>query len=120
MSKTHPPSPKEKLRILQEFDVWRKWETLDDQRRCVLCDQTFSARKITITLDRHGRPELHCPTHGCNSTPREWLHPGDPLTDDEAWHDWLRILDELDGDKPAPAATPRKKKQPARADADVS
>jgi len=94
MSKAfHLPS-KEKLLVLQKNDRWRNWKTLDDQRRCILCDQTFSGREVIVTPNRSGKPILHCPTPDCVSTPREWVHLGDPLTEDDAWRDWLRTLDE--------------------------
>jgi hypothetical protein len=95
MTKPRSLSPKEKLRLLQESDHWRKWQSLDDERQCVLCERTFSGNDVRITHERHGKPVVHCPTPDCSSSPREWLHPGNPLTDDMAWQDWLRILDDL-------------------------
>lgn len=101
MSKAPAPlTPQEKLLLLQASDAWRPWTSLQDQRRCIICDQTFSGRKVSVSFDRRGRPALHCPTPGCPSSPRAWLHPGDPLTDDEAWEDWLRIFGETDADMP--------------------
>lgn len=105
MSKTLLPSAKEKLIILQQNDSWRSWRTLDDQRRCAICDHIFPGRKVIVAADRHGRHTLHCPTPGCTSTPREWLLPGDPLTSEDAWNDWLRILDEAEVGAPFQATS---------------
>jgi hypothetical protein len=90
-----PVSSEEKLRILREQDHWRKWENLDERRRCILCERTFTGHRVRIIFPRAGQMRLHCPTPDCPATPREWLHPGDPLTDNTVWHDWLVILDEL-------------------------
>ena len=100
MSKPFPLPAKEKLLVLQKNDVWRNWKTLDDQRHCILCDQTFSGREIVVTPNHHGKSVLHCPTQDCVSTPREWMHLGDPLTEDDAWQDWLRTLDEPGANTP--------------------
>ena len=103
MAKAHSISPKEKLQLLQSCDHWRKWESLGEKRYCVMCECTFTGREVRITLDRRDTAVAHCPTPDCSATPREWLHPGNPLTDDTAWQDWLRIIDDLSDNEPASA-----------------
>ncbi|MFL6585053.1 MAG: hypothetical protein ACJ8KU_11115 [Chthoniobacterales bacterium] len=84
-----------------KLDLLRKangnWESLDDKRSCVLCERTFSGRQILVVKARGGRAALRCPTPGCVGTPREWVHPGNPLISQEAWNDWARLLDGTDG-----------------------
>ena len=98
-SKNFPLSHEQKLFLLRRCDCWRKWTSLDDKRHCVLCDRIFSGRNVRITFDKTGRATAHCPTRGCTSTCREWLYPGDPLLDERAWEDWLRLLKETEGER---------------------
>jgi hypothetical protein len=104
MAKTHSISPKEKLRLLQESDHWRTWKSLADERQCVICERMFTGRDVRVTQDHHTPPLLQCPTPGCSAGPREWIHPGNPLTDDVVWQDWQQILADLSEDKPQPKA----------------
>jgi len=39
----------ERLWILRTGDHFRSWESLDDQRFCILCEKTFTGRRIEIT-----------------------------------------------------------------------
>lgn len=45
--------------------------------------------------DQTGVPALRCPTPGCPAGPAQWVHPGNPLLSEEAWRDWVRLLDTL-------------------------
>jgi hypothetical protein len=85
----------EKLALLQAGDGYREWKALTDKRVCILCEQTFSGSEVVVKKGRHGIVQLRCPTEGCSGTPEEWVFPGNPLTSDESWNDWLRILDDL-------------------------
>lgn len=87
-------SAEDKLQLLCQLDHERRWHSLDDTRHCVLCEQTISGRNVRIITKRR-KSSLHCPTRGCVGTPREWVHPGNPLTSEEAWHDWVRLLNTL-------------------------
>lgn len=90
------PSSAERLAALRTSDSRRYWSSLEDQRQCILCERIFKGRQVRIVTDRRrGKMALHCPTKDCPSTPREWVSPGDPLLDDEAWRDWLHILDDF-------------------------
>jgi hypothetical protein len=82
----------EKLDALRKGDPVHKWLSLDDRRSCILCERTFSGRQVDITVSTTGRVRLRCPSDGCTSTPREWVHPGNPLVSQKAWLDWQRVL----------------------------
>lgn len=88
-------TPKAKLELLQQLDEGPAWTSLKESRHCVLCEQIIHGDEIAITWDDRGLPHLACPTKGCRATPREWLHPDNPLTSEAAWHDWVRLLDGL-------------------------
>ena len=91
------PAPKhlasdEKLDALRKGDPVHKWLSLDDRRCCILCERTFSGRQVDVAVTAAGRVRLRCPSDGCPSTPREWVHPGNPLVSQKAWLDWQRVL----------------------------
>jgi hypothetical protein len=83
----------DKLDLLRKADPGCKWDSLDDRRTCILCERTFSGRQVLVAKTRGGRTQLRCPSAGCVGTPREWVHPGNPLISDEVWNDWARLLD---------------------------
>jgi hypothetical protein len=75
-----PLSPEEKLELLRDFDQFRFWWSLDDERVCDRCQRTITGHRI-VALARvgtDGEMILHCPTAGCRSTPGEWVY-ADPL-----------------------------------------
>ena len=82
----------ERLGALRKADPVHTWRSLDDRRTCILCDRTFSGRQIDISVSAAGGVRLQCPSDGCVSTPREWVHPGNPLTSRRAWREWQRVL----------------------------
>ena len=82
----------DKLVALRKGDPVHKWLSLDDRRSCILCEKTFSGRQVDVAISAAGRVRLHCPSEGCASTPREWVHPGNPLVSQKAWRDWERVL----------------------------
>jgi hypothetical protein len=84
----------DKLAALRKGDPIHDWESLDDKRFCILCDRTFNGRQVTISISRLGRVQLHCPTDGCRGTAHQWVHPGNPLTSQEAWTEWERVMRE--------------------------
>ena len=83
----------DKLGALRKGDASHNWQSLDDRRCCILCEKTFSGRMIEISIGTTGRVRLRCPSDGCTGTPREWLHPGNPLVSAKAWRSWVRVLD---------------------------
>ena len=82
----------DKLVALRKADPNHAWQSLDDRCTCILCDRTFSGRQVDVTIGASGRVRLGCPSDGCKSTPREWVHPGNPLVSEKAWRDWSRVL----------------------------
>jgi len=81
----------DRLSILCREDRYREWRSLDDKRFCILCERTFTGRQVELQM-RRGRFSLHCPTEDCNSTPRQWVHPGNPLVSEKAYQDWSLAL----------------------------
>jgi hypothetical protein len=90
--KADPFSDEEKLDILQRNDPFRGWASLDETRFCILCEQVIDGRHIVV-FGGPGKPvPLSCPTPGCQGTPYEWVHLGDPLLSDEAYSEWERLM----------------------------
>jgi hypothetical protein len=65
----------DRLSILRTGDRLRKWNSLDDQRVCSVCERKFKGRQIEIRRFPGGRYKLHCPTLGCPSGAHQWLYP---------------------------------------------
>jgi len=84
--------PEDRLSILRSEDQFRDWDSLEDQRFCILCDKIFTGRQVKIVRLRHGKCLLHCPTENCKSTPRHWVYPGNPLISRKAYEDWSMAL----------------------------
>ena len=80
----------ERLSILRAQDQFRKWNSLDDVRFCIVCEKKFNGRQIELQRFGNGRYELHCPTEGCNSRPHQWVYPGTPLVSDIVDPHWWR------------------------------
>ena len=91
-----------KWRLLRAAPGFRPWTSMDECRQCVLCERTFSGREVRLERDGLGLFQVRCATPGCASTPAQWIHPGNPLVSDEAWKDWVKLLDSL-----CEAETPR-------------
>ncbi len=86
-----PESPK--IKLLREHDRLRPWNSLAEERVCVLCSQEFLGSDIRISA-REGKPHFKCPTPRCEGTLRHFVKPGNPLLCDEVWWDWMRSMDE--------------------------
>jgi hypothetical protein len=84
-----------KWRLLRAAPGFRPWTSIDEYRHCVLCERTFSGREVRLERDALGLFQVRCATPGCASTPAQWIHPGNPLVSDEAWKDWVKLLDSL-------------------------
>lgn len=82
-----------KLRLLRATPGFRPWSSLDERRQCVLCERTFSGREVRLERDSLGLFQIRCPTPGCMSSPSQWIHPGNPLISEDAWSDWIKLLD---------------------------
>ncbi len=104
-----------KLHLLRNAPAGREWRSLSETRHCILCERDFTGREVRLIKGRRGPARLACPTPGCIATPAEWVHPGNPLVSEEAWRDWVRVLDSLCDDEGA-ARRPVRRFRP-RADA---
>lgn len=85
-----PLLPEEKLAILQTTDLRRKWNSLDDQRVCVLCDRTITGRQIEVHREAGGTFSVHCPTEGCPSVPRDWFYQGSAVSNGKSGRSQMR------------------------------
>jgi hypothetical protein len=70
----------QRLEILRKADRLRKWNSLDDERVCVVCERIFNGRQIGIQRDQRGRYLLQCPTDGCPSYVAHWFYVGSATT----------------------------------------
>ena len=84
MSVTNEIAADNRLAFLRAGDEHRTWRSLDDRRICMRCTKVFSGAEVKITLDHNARPTLHCPSDGCDSTPRDWFFYGSGLASDAA------------------------------------
>src|SRR5260370_19204616 len=62
----------DRLAILQAYDHFRDWRTVDDERVCVLFDRKFTGNEVLISTVAE-ELELHCPTLNCNSGVHQWV-----------------------------------------------
>jgi hypothetical protein len=83
----------DRLSILRAEDQFRRWNSLDDERFCIVCEKKFNGRQIEIRCFANGRYELRCPSDGCDSGPHQWVYPGTPLVSDIVDPDWWRTVD---------------------------
>ena len=74
-------SDTEKLKILQRFDRYRKWESLDDKRYCLACGELIDGHGILVVGGTRGTGPLRviCPTDRCHSIPMDWGIPTDEV-----------------------------------------
>jgi hypothetical protein len=80
----------DRLTILRAGDRFRKWNSLDDQRVCCVCQRKFKGRQIEIRRFPGGRYKLYCPTLGCPSGPHQWLYPRTSIGSEIDETDWWR------------------------------
>ena len=69
----------DKLDVLRQIDQFRKWISLDDQRRCLQCGEIITGRQIEIRGGTRGDGPLrgNCPTENCSAVPLDWALVGD-------------------------------------------
>jgi hypothetical protein len=85
-------TPEDRLSILRAEDQFRRWNSLGDERFCILCEKKFNGRQVEIRRFANGKHELRCPTEACDSGPHQWVYPGTPLISDIVNPDWWRAL----------------------------
>lgn len=64
----------EKLKILRRLDQFRRWDSLEEKRYCLGCDQTIRGEEIRVLGDLDDPESLRvvCPTEHCPSIPMDW------------------------------------------------
>ena len=82
----------DRLAVLRAEDRFRSWESLDDERFCIVCKRKFNGRQVEIRRLAHGRHELRCPTEQCNSRPHLWVYPKKSLPYAAAKGAWWRTV----------------------------
>src|SRR5262245_20793323 len=85
----------DRLTILRAGDRFRKWNSLDDQRVCCLCQRKFKGRQVEIRRFPGGRYKLFCPTLGCSSGPHQWVYPRTSISSEIDEPDWWRADNQL-------------------------
>lgn len=67
----------EKLELLRRLDQFRRWQSLDEQRYCLVCGELISGRQIQVAGGIRGTDPLRlsCPSDECNSIPMDWVLP---------------------------------------------
>ena len=81
----------DRLSILRAGDRFRKWNSLDDQRVCSVCERKFKARQVEIRRFPRGSYKLYCPTLGCPSGPHQWIYPRAAVVSEITEPDWSRV-----------------------------
>jgi hypothetical protein len=82
----------DRLSILRAGDRFRKWNSLDDQRICSVCERKFKGRQVEIQRSPGGRYKIYCPTLGCPSQPNQWFYPPAPVLSEIAEPDgWSAV-----------------------------
>jgi hypothetical protein len=82
----------DRLSILRAEDQFTRWNSLDDERFCIVCGKKLNGRQIEIRRFANGSYELRCPTEGCNSGQHQWIYPGTLLVSDIVDSDWWRAV----------------------------
>ena len=83
----------DRLAVLRAGDRFRTWQSLDDERTCIICKRKFNGRQVEIRRLTNSRHELRCPTDHCNSQPHLWIYPKTPLVSHVVRLDWWRPVD---------------------------
>ena len=67
----------EKLELLRRLDQFRRWQSLDEKRYCLVCGELISGQQIQVDGGTRGNGPLRlsCPTETCNSIPMDWVLP---------------------------------------------
>ena len=74
-------SDEEKLEVLRRLDQFRRWNSLEEKRYCLVCGTLISGRQIEVAGGTRGNGPLRlsCPTERCNSIPMDWVLPTDEI-----------------------------------------
>ncbi len=71
----------DKLEVLRRLDQFRKWSSLEEKRYCLVCSSIITGRDVQVIggTREMGALRAICPTHGCHSTPMDWVRPTDEV-----------------------------------------
>jgi hypothetical protein len=74
-------SDDDKLDALRRLDQFRKWNSLEEKRYCLVCGSIITGRKIQLIGGTPGAGPLQmiCPSDGCHSIPMDWVRPTDEV-----------------------------------------
>ena len=74
-------SDDDKLEVLRRLDQFRKWNSLEEKRYCLVCASIITGRRIQIIGGTRGTGPLRmiCPTDRCHSIPMDWVRPTDEV-----------------------------------------
>ena len=78
----------DRLSVLRVGDAFRGWNSLDDQRVCLLCGRKFKGRQVDVRRLPGGKFRLCCPTLGCLSRPYQWRYAKAPAGSDRVKKYW--------------------------------
>jgi hypothetical protein len=96
----------DRLSVLRAEDRFRNWNSLDDERLCIVCKRKFNGRQVEIRRLGNRKYKLHCPTEGCTSAPHLWIYPATPLISHVVESEWWRFAG-LERRRPASAPQAR-------------
>ena len=67
----------DKLRVLQRLDKYRRWQSLDEKRYCLICSRIITGHEIQVIGGTRGNGPLRiiCATANCRSIPMDWVLP---------------------------------------------
>jgi len=67
----------EKLELFRRLDQFRRWQSMDDKRHCMVCGKVINGHDILAMGGMRGGGPLRviCPSLGCNSIPMDWALP---------------------------------------------
>ena len=67
----------DKLEVLRRLDQFRKWNSLEEKRYCLVCGTIITGRDIRVIGGTHRMAPLRviCPSDGCHSIPMDWVRP---------------------------------------------
>jgi len=64
-----------KLKLLQAYDPFKQWWSLDEMRFCARCQHLFLGRDIKFLEDDCQVVHFRCPTFDCHGGFEDWQYP---------------------------------------------
>lgn len=71
----------DKLEVLRRLDQFRKWNSLEEKRYCLVCASIITGHDIQVIGGTRGAGPLRmiCPSNDCYSIPMDWVRPTDEV-----------------------------------------